>query len=373
MGISGQNQYLLAHRLAAFKKLLIDALLWAALGAFIIAGFRNSAKIEPYSAISLRFGELISSQAAYNARLYSISNGATFWPTFWREGSAKFTTGTGEANAPYIAISGDAALVWPTTYICGSSSGATDGAGCSISSGLAWRLFGSNDVVGMSLKVDGEERVVRGVFDFGGELALVSYAVEGFGQSWAGAELFGGPSSPLRADAASFAISSGLGSPGSILIGGSVVFFAKAMASLPLLILGGYAAALVYNMVSKMASLAKSVCAIGFLIVFAMWLPSFLEILPPWMVPTKWSDFSFWSGLWQGAKDGLVEYLGMAPAHKDVQVRLLVLNQTLLSLAASLLALSCCFRWGARRKELLGAGIQKIVSDNRGDSWLALY
>jgi len=335
------------------KQLLIDALLLCALAAFLILGVVNVGALLRYPSISLRYSAPLSGQAAYQARQYSIehSGDETFWPVFWHETQARFESENNSADAVCIMYSGDAALVFSAQYLMGAAPGVTDGAGCAVSSALAWDLWGGFDVAGKTVEVGGETRTVRGVFEGGDLLALVSVRDEDTSQGFTAVELSGGPADSTRSDVESFSRASGLGSPGSILMG-TPTSVAAILAALPLAILAVYGLGLlVARMRSRPAALR------GFLLLaflgFAFMLPGLLDKLPGWVIPTRWSDFSFWGSLARQVGNDLREYFTLSPSLRDVAYKMLLLKQLGLAFVSTCLALSFCFRWHIRYRALI--------------------
>ena len=333
-------------RQANIKRFIIDGVLWCALAALLVAGLFNRSATMQYTSISLRYSTPISGQAAYAARQYSIarSEETPFWPSFWKEYNASLESEFVNASTDCIAYSGNASLVWPATYIKGAAPGVTDSDGCAVSETLAWRLWGSIDVIGMTMLADGERRVVRGVFKGEHELALISFRDEDKTQSWSAVELTGGPADAVRNDAMSYTNAAGLGKPDSILMRGTSSI-SGAMSILPLIILAVYGLSLIISFVRRRFPMARKPVFFIALIAFAVALPVMLGALPAWSVPTRWSDFSFWASLMEQASSGLREFLKAAPSLRDVELRMLFLKQTGIAFLSVCFSLSVCFRW----------------------------
>jgi len=312
--------------------------LWLVFGILLVLGFRQANSIQQFSGVSLRFNEPISGQAAHRARQHSIENAEqeTFWLTFWYESTAELSAGVRTVQANAISFSGDAALVWTAQYLVGTAPSSLDGSGIAVSEALAHRLWGSTDIVGMPVYVNEKPRIVRGVFEGNFELALLSFHIEDTQQSWTAVELSGGESRSTRSNAESFAIAAGLGAPDYILMGGAMAV-ATFMSMLPLLIFTMYVLVLLILYVKKhYRSAATPIMFLG-LIVFAILLPILLNALPAWLIPTHWSDFSFWSSLLQQASGSLREFLSVNPMLRDVELRMLLLGQV----GIMVLSISC--------------------------------
>ncbi|MCL1787459.1 MAG: hypothetical protein FWG38_05695, partial [Defluviitaleaceae bacterium] len=167
--------------MAVIKSQLISIVLICALSALLVISFSQAAAISRFPSVSLRYNTPITGHAAHAARQHAIANSDTgqapFWPTFWRQDTAKLTAGIRTAQVPAISFSGDASLVWHAPYIAGTAPGAVDGAGLAVSEALAHALWGSTDIVGMTVYVDDTPRTIRGVFAGADSLALVPFHI----------------------------------------------------------------------------------------------------------------------------------------------------------------------------------------------------
>ena len=337
---------------AVLRMIIIDGVLWCLLCVMLALGFSNHGAVRRYASVSLRYKTPISGQAAYAARQYSVSKSdeGAFWPTFWTEARAALEGEFLSFEADSIVYSGDASLVWPATFVSGAAPGVIDGAGCAVSESLAWRLWGSADVVGMPVLIDGDKRIVRGVFKGESELVLLPCTLEDTTWSWGAAELSGGLDGATRSDAESYAQASGLGRPDSILMKGPSAV-AAALSVLPIIIPAVYVLILALGLARKRFPLARKPAFYMGLILLAVLLPSALNIFPAWAVPTHWSDFGFWSSLLQRAGSGFREFLGAAPQKRDVELRMLLIKQAAITFPAACISLSICFRWHMRREK----------------------
>ena len=331
------------------KVLITDILFWCLLCVFVVMGFLIYDGVRQYASVSLRYDTPISGEAAYAARRYSAAhnNVYMFRLTFWDEYKAVFSNEFVSAEIVCIAYSGDALLVWPAKFIKGAAPGVIDGIGCAVSEGLAWRLWGSTDIVGMTVDVDGAEYVVRGVFMGKDELALLSFRDEDTSRSWSAVELDGSPAKTTRDEVESYAAASGLGRPVFILTD-SPVFLTGLMAVLPLFILAVFGFVLIAGYVGKRFPIACRFIPFLLFPVLAALLPVLLGFLPEWMIPTRWSDFSFWGSLVTQASDNAHEFLRAVPQSRDVELRILILKQSGTMFLSVCLSIVICFR----RKQL---------------------
>ncbi len=333
---------------------IIDAVLWCLLCILLIFSFNNARAVSDFhSPISMRYNKPISGQAAYNARLYSIerSNERPFWPTFWREDNATFTSEHSSVKADYIAYSGESALVFPAKFIYGTAPSVTDNLGCAISSELAQQLWGNADAVGYTVEVGESERTIRGVFDDKRALALLSYKDEDTSQNWNVVELSGGSPNATISDAEKYAAASGLGKPNSIMLGDTPTFLAQFMAYLPIIILSTYAIALIIGFLKKRFTLAHKLALFAIIIAIALMLPRMLDALPAWAIPTRWSDLTFWQSLITNASNSLKEFFSMAPPLRDVDGKMLLLKQAAISFIAACLSIIAACRWHITQRQ----------------------
>ena len=324
------------------KKYAFYVLIWCVTGIVIIVGFYNAAHAKRYANFSLRYATPVSGQVAYDARLYAVGREDAFWPTFWREYTAEFSNDYVTVNSIAIAFSGSASMVWPADYINGNAPGETDITGVAVSDALAFKLWGSTDVIGMTVKTDGVSRVVRGVFSSEYEMALVSFADKDF--SWNAVELSGGSINTVRNDAENFAAASGLGRPASIISAG-IPYAANTMALAPVLLLFLYGFIMTAVFIFKQYRSVFAPGLFSFLIIFAFLLPQLLDMLPAWAIPTMWSDFSFWNSLIRGGTDSVKEFLGATPYLKDVELKWLLIKQSAIMLFNICGSIIICQRW----------------------------
>jgi len=325
-------------------RLLRNIILWCLLGVLLTVGFLEANTIGRFSRISLRYETPVSGAVAHRARRHSAANENTFWPTFWREGMSDFSIGHNSIQSNFIAFSGDADTIWPAEYTMGSAPSSIDPVGIAVSEALAHRLWGSTDIVGMQVAVCGfETRTVRGVFRGSTYLALLSFNIEDTTGYWTGVELSGGMSSPTRKDIEYFALSSGLGLPDYILTGG-VITLARFMAVFPLFTIIPFAIVWLFRnfKIMKTHFPFKKPIIFAVLIIFAIFLPQLLDALPPWLIPTRWSDFAFWGNVISQAGNGTREFLSVNPMLVDVQLRIHLLRQMVImfiSVCVSLVAI----------------------------------
>jgi len=304
--------------------------------ALLVAGILEANTIARFSGISLRYSTPISGQSAFNARQFAIENDSPFWPTFWHECTAVLYVGARTAQVGVISFSGDAMLVWPARYLTGNAPSVIDGYGIAVSKNLAHRLWGSINVIGKRVYVGNTPRIVRGVFEGDRDLALLSLHIENTSQNFTAVELTQTSGSETRESVENFATTSGLGRPNYIIMGWTMSF-ARFIAIFPLFIPGVYILVLVFRFAKKYYPLAGTSLFFTGLVLLAIMLPTLLNTFSPQLIPTHWSDFSFWSSLVQQASSGLREFLSTNPMLRDIELKMYLIRQTVIFMLAM-----CC-------------------------------
>lgn len=315
-----------------------------ALGAVILLlwglAMAQAAQLESlYTGWSLRYNTPITGQSASAARRYAVDNPEDgFWPTFWREETRTLKSDLGEAPARCLLYSGAGELVWPAQFMAGSWPGATDEAGCVVSTALAWRLWGSSEVLDKTMEIDGKTCHVRGIFEDETELCMLGVGDAGSKNGWQAVELQSLPDTQA-ADAEAFAVGSGLSTPGTTLPAGGIAGMGRFIALLPLVLIGLLLVARWLHSVVK--NYPVFVKAIVFLLslLFAAYLPGLLNLLPAWVIPSEWSDFLHWLGLWDQLVSAFRALLSIAPSLRDVAAKQALIALCALTLVGCPLAL----------------------------------
>lgn len=78
----------------------------------------------------------------------------------------------------------------------------------------------------------------------------------------------------------------------------------------------------------------------------SIWLLGRNLVIPPDMIPSRWSDFSFWGSWWQGQKENLFLLFSTAPGSGQLQMRMNMVKSMVASTAAFFLLL-----WTVRRRD----------------------
>ena len=170
----------------------------------------------------------------------------------------------------------------------------------------------------MTVEIDGKEYTVSGVFE-GEDNRLFRWADSGF----TAVEI---PDTPKGEDSYRYALDlaaqSGLGHPSGVLWGSGMADIGRLLCWMPLILAACF---LVLPYLAKLKKLPGIVWAILALII-VLALPAIIEILPGWMVPTRWSDFGFYGRLWDTFRDRWHDLLMLSPTPMDAQRKALFLG-----------------------------------------------
>ena len=298
-------------------KRIVKWLIPLALLALMIISFSLSAQLtELCPSISLRYDTPLTEKQVEWSRAYSDEYNAPYL-TFWTESQTIVSTQEMGASAAQILYNGDSGFSYPVTYRHGGAPG-MDRNSCSISVPLAWQLWQSDCVVGMTLQIDGKEYTVSGVCE-GEDNRLFRWADSGF----TAVEI---PNTPKGEDSYRYALDlaaqSGLGHPSGILWGSGMADIGRLLCWMPLILAACF---LVLPYLAKLKKLPGLVWAILALIL-VLALPAIIEILPGWLVPTRWSDFGFYGRLWDIFWDRWHDLLMLSPTPMDAQRKALFLG-----------------------------------------------
>lgn len=293
----------------------------------MMVSFRLSAQLSALCpSISLRYASPLTAQQIERARAYAEKNAAPFL-TFWTESSTFVTFQEHGVQAAQILYDGDPELPYPVTYRHGGPPG-LDKTSCAVSTGLAWELWQADRVVGMTVEIEGTKYTVSGVFE--------EEACRLFRRADAGFTAVEIPDTPQGEDSYRYAqdlvAKSGLGLASGILWGSGMAGIGRALCFLPLILAACYLLVSCFAKLKKLPGIVWGVLILGAVLA----LPQILEAVPGWLVPTRWSDFSFYARLWDTFCQRWRELLLLNPTPMDAQRKTLFLGLLFC-------ALGCCF------------------------------
>lgn len=248
-----------------------------------------------YATTGLRFASALEERALdaiLEAQADTAEDEAIF-ASFWGQQTGAVLTENGRAAKDVYCIGycGDARDCLPVSYCAGTAPGQF-GKTCALSTGLAQALFGSDEAVGLTVIWQGEHYTVFGVFP--AQDAVLLYPDR---ENLTCAELRNVSPDAPKADVQRWCTAYGLPAPQAILYGPQRIWAADGLCRLPLILVGAALGVCLLRLTLDWPPWVRGAVWFVLALAAALWLPHFLEGLPGWLIPARWSDFSFWTNL----------------------------------------------------------------------------
>lgn len=249
------------------------------------------------------------------------NNNLTFWTEEIQVLSAEYHT----AESKTLRYTGDAALLYGTPCSVGAYPGPLDETGCVISSALAHQLFGSEDVVGLTVSTPEKSYSVRGVFrdeevwaflpDQKGPFTAAELAVEG--------DTYHDPDGWVEQKLRQMQ----LPEPDWVLYPSPLAAFAGLAAWCPLFFASGMLLRMLWKKFRSQPALTQEILAFIGLLILVLALPQLLSAFPQWLIPSRWSDFSWWSRIVTQLKHHGMDWLSAVPVGRDLSFKIGLIKQ----------------------------------------------
>lgn len=280
----------------------------------------------------------VSPAALVRKQTFARQDGAAEQPevTLWQAASG-YEVISGDRKsmaADRVVVFGDCRAVTAAAMLSGSFPAGNDPAGCAVSSGLAFSLWGSTDVCGMSVIMEGDRLYVRGVFE-GEEPRIFRQAQAGSEEPLSHMQLIF-PEKGTREKAERYLLAADF-SEGIILELPLIEWALGMIVRFPAIIL---AAGILGRVIRRGKWLWH------YPVLLAFWLPSALVVLaglfvcmdlpgiPAGFIPTRWSDFAFWENLVMGHGKNVVTWISAGSTFRDMELMTAVIMTVLFSIAA---------------------------------------
>lgn len=316
--------------------------IWALLAVFfwcMACSFYSSA-ISLCSSVGIKWENGgISPIALVRQQSYAKQDGAAEQPeaTLWKIHPDQEVRAADKKSmiADAVLVFGNCRDITTAIMLYGSFPAQSDQSGCAVSSGLAFSLWGSTEVLGLPIKIEGNVFYVRGVFKEE-EPRLFRQVQAESKEPLSNMQLtFTGPGAGERAGQY---LSSADFPEGRIL---DLTLFAWVLG----MILRLPAIILAIGILGRVTRHGKRLCryplllAVYFLIAFGilavLWFCMDLPEFPSEFVPTMWSDFEFWGNLFQEQGKNMVSWMAAGPAFRDMELWTSSFMAVLLSVCAS--------------------------------------
>lgn len=237
-------------------------------------------------------------------------------------------------------------------FISGSLPNPEDYEGCVIDENVAYELFGTSRVVGNFLTYQGKKYCIRGIIISKEPIFMIHiYNKE---HAYSNLELVYEDKGDGKQLVNDFMVQNALADDYTMVEG---CFYAKMLELLyriPAWFLGFYLLYQLLKCIWKRRTLPLQVLVllIGFVALWCVlnYLMEFQVYIPERMIPTKWSDFSFWTEKYTAFQDVLKQITYLTPVPKDV----ILIEYTKRCIYYILISLVCMIVFVTHRKGFLG-------------------
>lgn len=284
---------------------------------------------ETYPGWSARYDAELTDSQVQTLKRYCVENaGETedVWPAFWAEGKEIAGAFRGEKETAVFFYDGDPAKLFPVQFLSGSYPGELEENRCAVSAALSWFLWGSLDTVGQTLTSGGKNYTISGIF------AQENFQVIRKGSQhtkWTAVDL---PAKKnfTREDLEQLLSAAGFPQPDN-LVDGSGIYSLTVLVSYAPLVFAALLALGLFFLTDRQGKKKrlKNWLLLGLLLLLGCAVPFLLQLVPVWLIPTKWSDFSFWSALGEKMQTYFSQWLRLVPAYRDVLAKQLLYAQAL--------------------------------------------
>ena len=274
--------------------------------------------------LHVRLKEPAFTMESINAGLdNSLKNGGEVADAaIWNE--AESQTVTGVLNRPgvfcVLTVYGNPALFYNASFVTGTYPLRGDEIGCALDEQAAYLLFGSPDAVGNTIHYEGSAYLVRGVFS-GMDGVIVVQSDEKSARTFQAAAFRVGQNANGKEAVSTFLYGS-LGAGDVIVDLPFVATLIKTLSLLPAFVMIVLLFIRIMSdayrlrktpLYSLLATAAAVLCTA--LLLYGADIPF---AIPERFIPTKWSDFAFWSRLIAQAKEGVGEIRSLPPLFGDL-------------------------------------------------------
>lgn len=319
--------------------------------AMAVWGLFHLAADLPVNGYELRLGEPLSAQQAES--LSRTAGERDLDLALWKEEPVALSTPLGRSStARCVSVYGNPSLCFPVGLLCGTMPGAGQTGGCAISAGLADALFGSREVEGLSLTAAGKTLRITGVLK-GEELFLVCPQATCSDAGYFALSLNLRHADDPRGTVRSLLQSAGLSEQDTTLLPtGTLRQILTAAAWLPLALVALMLARQMWILIFP-AGKGRRTAGFALLILAALALPGVLAGVPRWLIPSRWSELSFWTDLSNAARQSLLAFVSLPDTMRDHLLgrQILLTLACLLGLCSAALLLSLADGVSAKPKE----------------------
>lgn len=281
-----------------------------------------------YKGWSARYGDSFDSSERLRIKRSAANQDMNgLWQVFWSEKSEEVKGDSKNIETLCLFYDGDCSLIWNVSFISGGYPGEENDNHCAVSAELSWLLWGSTDTLGKEIEIGKRRLTVSGIYDGEEPTAIIA----GDASSELGNIDWVLKEPVIRETLIGYIETLGIGKPDSIVDGEGMGMLMTFLSSIPIIAAGAITAATTVSALMKyVPGTWKKWIFIGVILILSMFLPVLLSKLPGWILPSKWSDFSFWSSLMGDFTGYMKEWFGLKPTAKDIYAKQLMLKQVIL-------------------------------------------
>lgn len=325
------------HRRALIIFVLLATVLWC------IACCFYSMAISHCASVSIKWEKSgVSPAALVRQQTYARQDGAGNQPevTLWQVYSEQeiIASDKKKMTVNVIAAFGDCEDIVSSILIAGAFPARSDESGCAVSAGLAFSLWGSTNVIGLPIKVEGKQFYVRGIFEEE-EPRLFLQAQAESEERLSNMQLtFTGSGTGERAKQ----YLSSAGFPEGMIL--DLTLFAwvlNIIFRLPAIILAlGILGRVIRHgkRLWRYSILFTIYLFTAFGILAGLWFCMDLPKIPSDFIPTMWSDFEFWGNLFEEQGKNLTAWMSTASTFRDIELWIAAFMAVVFSVCASAFA-----------------------------------
>lgn len=292
-----------------------------ALACWLAALLTANALTQQYGGLSVRLPAASVTQRDLERAAVASSDGTLICAAAWsRASETKTASAALGANAPLrmIRVYGDMRQIAPMKLLSGSFPVYDDLTGCVVDAKSAWKLFHSIDAIGAQLTVDGNDYVVRGIVEAYEPMLLLRGSTEKYENLEFTVRYLLGAKQHVE----TFLYRCNSAGGEVVIESGLLARLIRGAVWLLPCLLGAVGAVALFkrgwmrrsirreSLLLFLAGALLAAAVVVLLIKTAFWPQQFL--------PTKWSDFGFWSSLMGGWREQCKAISLITPLPKEI-------------------------------------------------------
>jgi hypothetical protein len=302
-----------------------------------IVAIINQAYLSDYhGAVSLRYKEpILTGQEIANITTGMISKEDHNIPevTLWQRDEDIMITNevrNTSVSIGLITVAGDMTKVYPDSMLYGGYLSNGDYLGCVIDRNTAYKLFNSENAVGLTISLDNKEYTVSGIMQGIGSNTMIvqeekQVVSKKEGIKYSCMELVFSDTENAKLLAENFIHTYGLGTPTAYIDGYMYQKISYLIIHIPLwfsaIVLIIYFVHKVYTLKASQVLFVSGWFGIILLSAILIRITNVHFYYPSSMLPTRWSDFDFWGNQWKMLITSLGGREGSILFYKDIMLK----------------------------------------------------